>query len=349
MAEREPKSRKKIERRARALERHDSAQHKSLLQKSKEVGLATRLALSALALGGMAAAYQAYEQFIKPTPEVLTYDLNYVRTRLEALERDAKSGQFSSFQIASSVGNLAFDYLCQELNPQISCQPEVLKSRVNILSAKEFNQAATNTIQCSDDPPEIKGPAFTNSISQKMYFDIDQLVRLPISVAWQAFLHEGLHTSESNQSNIPREIYYAGKNQVILVTKQFGFSLEYPDSKYNMGSNQCYRSYGNWLEEAAIVDAAGRIINKVGLQQADSIKYLTVARNYKISVVDALFGGDYKTAFKYRQQSDAIAFYQEVGRRVLQKSQNAQALSELDFQKAAAIYLEQHILENPNK
>jgi hypothetical protein len=352
MSEKEPKRSKKAANRvAREQSKHqERSAVKKLFKKVTELGLAGRLMLSALALGGTGATYLAYDYFVgQRTPNslatVAVSPTLGIREQLNQIEADARTNKYDHFQTASRLGGLAINYVCQELQPEIPCNPEQLKRNLNIQTAEKYRITFNNRLNCSNVTSNDVPPAYTDTLNQQMYFDLGQLTRMPITSAWQGFVHEALHANtELKDLDTPTEVFGTLRGVKSAATKQRGLRAYVPDTEYNFNSRDCYRATPSWLEEAIVTETKGRMMKKIGLSNMESDEYLRVASNYTNIVVNQLFEGNHKVPLEFHQKSQAIPFYIEVGRRLTAKSTD-QAYTNEEFQKLGEAYLHKSVLE----
>jgi hypothetical protein len=354
MSEKEVNQSKQASRKARRAQvrLQEQSPVKKLFKRVAELGLAGRLMLSALALGGTGGVtYLAYDHFVGQrtpnssdiTPNSPTFG---IREQLNQIEADARVNKYDHFQTASRLGRLAINYVCQELQPEIPCSSEQLIQNLNIQTPEMYKITFNSRRACSSVTNNDIPPAYTDSLTQQMYFDLGQLTPMPITSAWQGFVHEVLHANtELKDLDTPAEVYGTLRGVKSAATKQRGFRGYVPDFEYNSNSRNCYRTTPNWLEEAVVAETKGRMMKKIGLSNVESAEYLRVASNYTNIVINQLFEGNHKVPLEFHQKSQAIPFYIEVGRRLTVKGSTDQVYTNEELQRLGEAYLYKSVLE----
>lgn len=348
---------KKQLRRLRSQEKQERLKKQSahpILRKFTELGLAMRITISALTAGAVGGgAIIAYNHFINhphqvPVDQIIN-GLN-VHQELAAIENDVQSGRTSTKTTAERLGDLAARFVCAGLQPEIVCDPKKLVAKMHVQTPQEYLYTFRNREVCSSNLGITDIPtAYTDALTQDMFFDLSKLTTMPIRSAWQGFVHEALHANSALiDLDNPTTVTNILASATTTATKQRGLRAYAPRPELSINSRECYAVHPNYLEEAAIVDAKRRMMEKLGFSNYESPEYQRVADNYANFVVIRLFNGNYKAAFVFHQSSQAIPFYREVGRRYTAISAAQQDLLPQQLQKAGEAYLSRTVLEGQN-
>ena len=311
-----------------------------LWRKFTELNLAMRITLSVLASGSVAGAgIFAYDHFINPSHSINvgttdTYEAG-IKNELANIKDDATNSRIDYKSTALRLGNLAAIYVCHELNPEIECDPKKLADRMHIQNSDEFRATFYGRATCDRPQSVDMPPAYTDALTQDMYFDLGYLTKIPIPTAWQGFVHETIHANtELKELDTPTQVSNVLSNASAIATKQRGLRAYVHRPELNANSRECYDTHPNLLEEAVVVDTKRRMMEKLGFQNYESPEYQRVGSNYSKFVVDNLFGGNYKTPLIFDQTSQAIPFYREIGIRTSAPLDRALNAGEIYLSKA---------------